>query len=192
MRLETSIQSQNLAEFCESKIQTTVRNEDQQIWRFIKANFQANPRLEFLDLLGYNPDQIASLVWNKKRFLKVWILTHHSFNIQVEEISGVKLEDPQEEHEMTNGLTNLDSTIDKEGAFEAIAAKAVELKDVSKPANMFKIATDESPTGLLTKALLAGNIELAVELCLEQNRMADALVLATQGGEELVQKIQKK
>jgi hypothetical protein len=33
---------------------------------------------------------------------------------------------------------------------------------------------------------------LAVDLCLEQNRLADALILAMQGGIELWQEVQKK
>ena len=46
--------------------------------------------------------------------------------------------------------------------------------------------------GLLSRALLTGNLNLAVELCLEQNRLADALVLAMQGGPELLQDTQIK
>ena len=33
-----------------------------QVWRFIKANFGDNPRLEFLDLLGYNPDDVSKKI----------------------------------------------------------------------------------------------------------------------------------
>ena len=47
-------------------------------------------------------------------------------------------------------------------------------------------------SGLLSKALLTNNLSLAVDLCLEQNRLADALILAMQGGAELWQEVQKK
>ena len=63
-------------------------------------------------------------------------------------------------------------------AFDAIA-KQTEVE--TKLAEPFEICTDESGSGFLSKSLLTGNIELAVELCLEQNRMADAIVLALQG-----------
>jgi protein transport protein SEC31 len=39
---------------------------------------------------------------------------------------------------------------------------------------------------------LTGNLNLAVDLCLEQNRFADALILSMQGGPELLQDTQKK
>ena len=51
---------------------------------------------------------------------------------------------------------------------------------------------DDSGAGFLSRALLTGNIELAVELCLEHNRMADAIVLAMQGGPELMKHAQAK
>jgi hypothetical protein len=61
-KLETSIQNQNLPEFCESKIATADSGGDRQVWTFIKASFGENPRLEFLNLLGYNPEETARTV----------------------------------------------------------------------------------------------------------------------------------
>lgn len=46
--------------------------------------------------------------------------------------------------------------------------------------------------GLITQALLTGNFEGAVELCLHDNRMADSIILAIAGGPELLEKTQKK
>ncbi len=61
-KLETSIQNQNLPEFCESKIGSSASEEDEKVWRFVRANFADNPRLEFLDLLGYNMEAVAEKV----------------------------------------------------------------------------------------------------------------------------------
>uniref|UniRef100_A0A7M4F904 Protein transport protein Sec31A n=1 Tax=Crocodylus porosus TaxID=8502 RepID=A0A7M4F904_CROPO len=46
--------------------------------------------------------------------------------------------------------------------------------------------------GLITQALLTGNFDSAVSLCLHDNRMADAIILAIAGGQELLSKTQKK
>lgn len=46
--------------------------------------------------------------------------------------------------------------------------------------------------GLITQALLTGNFEGAVDLCLHDNRMADSIILAIAGGPELLEKTQKK
>ena len=46
--------------------------------------------------------------------------------------------------------------------------------------------------GLMTQALLSGNFEAAVEMCLSENKMAEAILLAIAGGPELLTRTQKK
>ena len=59
--------------------------------------------------------------------------------------------------------------------------------------NTFRIyPNDESETDrLVTKALVLGDFESAVSLCLSTERYADAILLAVKGGPELLQKTQK-
>ncbi|KAF9644242.1 hypothetical protein BDM02DRAFT_1054166 [Thelephora ganbajun] len=59
--------------------------------------------------------------------------------------------------------------------------------------NTFRIyPNDESDTDrLVTKALVLGDFESAVSLCLSTERYADAILLAVKGGPELLQKTQK-
>ncbi|PFH49472.1 hypothetical protein AMATHDRAFT_76183 [Amanita thiersii Skay4041] len=63
----------------------------------------------------------------------------------------------------------------------------------SMKSNTFKIyPTDESETDrLVTKALVLGDFESAVSLCLSSDRFADAILLAVRGGPELLQRTQK-
>ncbi|KAJ1886116.1 protein transport protein S31, partial [Kickxella alabastrina] len=49
----------------------------------------------------------------------------------------------------------------------------------------------EDADGLITRAVLLGDIEAAVELCIEQEQFADALILATCGSAELAQRVQQ-
>ncbi|KAL3273448.1 hypothetical protein HHI36_014892 [Cryptolaemus montrouzieri] len=46
--------------------------------------------------------------------------------------------------------------------------------------------------GLITQALLLGNVEAAVELCLKANRFADAIIIAMTGGSDLLIRTQRK
>ncbi|XP_006463619.1 hypothetical protein AGABI2DRAFT_225478 [Agaricus bisporus var. bisporus H97] len=59
--------------------------------------------------------------------------------------------------------------------------------------NSFKIyPTDESETDrLITKALVLGDFDSAVSLCLSSERYADAILLAARGGPELLKRTQK-
>ncbi|XP_057628795.1 protein transport protein Sec31A isoform X20 [Chionomys nivalis] len=56
----------------------------------------------------------------------------------------------------------------------------------------FNISVSGDIDGLITRALLTGNFESAVDLCLHDNRMADAIILAIAGGQELLAQTQKK
>ena len=45
---------------------------------------------------------------------------------------------------------------------------------------------------LISQALLVGDYDSAVELCLQGERMADAIVIASAGGPALLEKTQKR
>ncbi|KAI6026643.1 hypothetical protein BKA83DRAFT_95000 [Pisolithus microcarpus] len=64
---------------------------------------------------------------------------------------------------------------------------------LSSRGNTFRIyPAEESETDqLVTKALVLGDFESAVELCLSTERYADALLLAIKGGQDLLQRTQK-
>ncbi len=62
MKLETSIQNGNLTEFCEAKIAGDSANVNRNVWQYIKANFEQDPRIAFLTLLEYEPNEIREKV----------------------------------------------------------------------------------------------------------------------------------
>ncbi|XP_063776005.1 protein transport protein Sec31A isoform X3 [Pseudophryne corroboree] len=64
--------------------------------------------------------------------------------------------------------------------------------DAVPPGETFNISVSGDVDGLITQALLTGNFESAVDLCLHDNRMADAIILAIAGGPDLLARTQKK
>jgi protein transport protein SEC31 len=48
------------------------------------------------------------------------------------------------------------------------------------------------PDGQIGQALLLGRLDAAVEMCMKQNMMADALLLAMTGGTELLARTQQR
>lgn len=50
----------------------------------------------------------------------------------------------------------------------------------------------EDTDGLISQALLVGNFEGAVDLCLNDGRYAEAILLSISGGEELLKKTQQR
>uniref|UniRef100_A0A4W5PB74 Protein transport protein Sec31A n=1 Tax=Hucho hucho TaxID=62062 RepID=A0A4W5PB74_9TELE len=77
--------------------------------------------------------------------------------------------------------------------------KYLELLGYKKEELAAKVRLEMNPSsgtgsvdGLITQALLTGDFEGAVELCLHDNRMADSIILAIAGGAELLEKTQRK
>uniref|UniRef100_A0A8C9XS59 Protein transport protein Sec31A n=1 Tax=Sander lucioperca TaxID=283035 RepID=A0A8C9XS59_SANLU len=56
----------------------------------------------------------------------------------------------------------------------------------------FQIPVSCDTNGLISQALLVGNFEGAVDLCLNDGRYAEAILLSISGGEELLKKTQQK
>uniref|UniRef100_A0A8B9VL68 Protein transport protein Sec31A n=1 Tax=Anas zonorhyncha TaxID=75864 RepID=A0A8B9VL68_9AVES len=67
-----------------------------------------------------------------------------------------------------------------------------ETEDVGSAKKTFNISVSGDVDGLITQALLTGNFESAVDLCLHDNRMADAIILAIAGGQDLLSRTQEK
>ncbi|XP_035411507.1 protein transport protein Sec31A isoform X15 [Cygnus atratus] len=89
------------------------------------------------------------------------------------------------------------SALNKEGHAEGELGERVkdnkqETEDLGSAKKTFNISVSGDVDGLITQALLTGNFESAVDLCLHDNRMADAIILAIAGGQELLSRTQEK
>ncbi|XP_058523116.1 protein transport protein Sec31A isoform X15 [Ochotona princeps] len=75
---------------------------------------------------------------------------------------------------------------------ERIKEETQESEFLPSAGGTFNISVSGDIDGLITQALLTGNFESAVDLCLHDNRMADAIILAIAGGKELLARTQTK
>lgn len=164
--LEKSLEHGNFTDYCLDKSEQTNDQHKKYIWNFLKANFQEVPRVELLNLLGYNLRDI-----NKNLDL------HAGVGID-NDVDGLN-------EDFTN-LNRIDD-YDRQNAFSSVSKQRE--KKLTKP---FKINTNDDTEGLITQALLLNNVVAAVELCLKSKRFADALIIATTGGPDLVAKTQLK
>ncbi|XP_046716910.1 protein transport protein Sec31A isoform X2 [Silurus meridionalis] len=108
-----------------------------------------------------------------------------------EEESNANKEEPAlpEEVEENGDITTDDAPAAEESS-EFAEIPVVEEKPVQEVPSNIKVNRDVD--GLITQALLIGDFDSAVNLCLHDNRMADAIILAIAGGPELLEKTQKK
>lgn len=86
----------------------------------------------------------------------------------------------------TDAITATEST----AATATITPASTAVPEPQEPLELYPKDSSETDQ-LITKAIVLGDLEAAVQLCLQSDRMSDALLLATFGGEELLSRTQK-
>ncbi|XP_048419476.1 protein transport protein Sec31A [Stegostoma tigrinum] len=175
--LQTALRSEAFVQYCQSKINTAPTDFEKNIWNFLKVNFEQDPRTKYLNLLGYSKEgldkQIASALGNSVRLKSPEL----EANERVQKTPGVSSQSSSSEESVAAGDASTTSDF-----FDNIPGE--------RP--LFEIPVTGDTEGLISQALLIGNFEGAVELCLKDDHFADAIILAIAGGEELLAQTQNR
>ncbi|NXG93868.1 SC31B protein, partial [Stercorarius parasiticus] len=172
--LQMALQSGNLLDYCQGKIQTAKLPFDENLWNFLKVNLEQESRTKLLKLLGYSKEdlqkKIASCLSN-----------------------GIPDKQPVPEADETNAAQTDQLLMNSSDDVAAVSSSSA-FFDSLIPQNMstMEIPVTEDTDGLISQALLLGNFESAVELCMRAERFADAIILAIAGGENLLKETQKR
>ncbi|XP_029788240.1 protein transport protein Sec31B isoform X1 [Suricata suricatta] len=172
--LQEVLGSGNLLNYCQNKIEQTSLQSEKMLWQFLKVTFERDTRMKFLKLLGYSKDELQKKV-------ATWLKSDVGFG-----------ESPQsEENDHSNRQQAFCSQASKHITEEAPASST--FFDELVPQNMtpWEIPITEDADGLLSQALLLGELGPAVELCLKEERFADAIILAQAGGTDLLKQTQE-
>ncbi|XP_073769587.1 protein transport protein Sec31A isoform X18 [Danio rerio] len=175
-QLQTTLNAGNFLEYCQNKIETVQNEFERTVWSFLKVNFEEDARLKYLELLGYEKEELA---------LK--IASALEGNCKPKEADMDK-EEVLAEEEADSDLDDIPVN-EEEPVVEETSNTEVPPAPASDAINL-KVSQDID--GLITQALLTGDYEAAVNLCLHDNRMADGIILAIAGGPELLAKTQRK
>ncbi|KAG8454343.1 hypothetical protein GDO86_000831 [Hymenochirus boettgeri] len=163
--------------YCQKKIEDAKTDFEKNVWSFLKVNFEDDSRGKYLELLGFRKEdlnaKIASALSNEAT---------EDGELEAERESGQAIASDEEEREPTE--EQLLGELSKEDSGHS--------RDPISPRETFNISVSGDVDGLITQALLTGNFESAVDLCLHDNRMADAIILAIAGGPDLLARTQKK
>nr|XP_055168919.1 protein transport protein Sec31A isoform X6 [Nyctereutes procyonoides] len=173
-QLQQVVQSQGFVSYCQKKIDASQTEFEKHVWSFLKVNFEDDSRGKYLELLGYRKEDLGkkiALALNKVDGPEVALKDSD----QVAQNDGE--ETPAAEEQLLG---------------ECIKEGKQESEFLPSAGGTFNISISGDIDGLITQALLTGNFESAVDLCLHDNRMADAIILAIAGGQELLAQTQKK
>ncbi|XP_069341482.1 protein transport protein Sec31A isoform X6 [Eulemur rufifrons] len=173
-QLQQVVQSQGYIAYCQKKIDASQIEFEKNVWSFLKVNFEDDSRGKYLELLGYKKEDLGkkiALALNKV----------DGADVALKDSDQVAQSDGEESHAAEEQLLG-----------ERIKEEKQESEFLPSAGGTFNISISGDIDGLITQALLTGNFESAVDLCLHDNRMADAIILAIAGGQELLARTQKK
>ncbi|XP_061913358.1 protein transport protein Sec31A isoform X4 [Entelurus aequoreus] len=218
LRLQDTLTAGVFQDFCQEKIHAAEDDFDKTVWSFLKANFESDVRSKFLELLGYNKEELGAKISAALEGKPADALTEDvcatasvqpppppplddnpeaafdligASNLQTGEESAAEGldEDVAPEEEGEEIALEEDVPLEEESSPATTPAQVEE--PVEAPAGGVSLGISQDVDGLITQALLTGDFEAAVELCLHDNRMADSIILAIAGGAELLEKTQR-
>ncbi|XP_051475287.1 protein transport protein Sec31B isoform X1 [Apus apus] len=172
--LQMALQSENLCDYCQGKIQTAKSPFDENLWNFLKVNLEQESRTKLLRLLGYSKEDLQKKISSCLS-------------------NGIPDKQPLPEADETNAVQPDQLLINSSDDVAAVSSSSAFFDNLI-PQNMstLEIPVTEDTDGLISQALLLGNFEGAVELCIRAERFADAIILAIAGGENLLKETQKR
>ncbi|CAG0898159.1 unnamed protein product [Cyprideis torosa] len=166
-KFEEALRSGDLGSFCRDRIASD-NPKFSQLWRHIDAQLTTDPRRSTLDLLGFQAEEI-----------------------------GLKLNQALGRPANASALQN-GGPGDPSAAFDNIgagsAANAGDRAPPSLEGTPFAMPSGDGKDAesLITLALMTGHLEEAVELCLENDRVGEALVIASASGGSIMEETRDK
>ncbi|XP_042642192.1 protein transport protein Sec31B isoform X2 [Tyto alba] len=172
--LQMALQSGNLLDYCQGKIQTAKLPFDENLWNFLKVNLEQESRTKLLKLLGYSKEDLQKKITSCLS-------------------NGIPDKQSLPEVDETNASQPDQLLINSTDDGAAVSSSSAFFDNLI-PQNMstLEIPVTEDTDGLISQALLLGNFEAAVELCMRAERFADAIILAIAGGENLLKETEKR
>ncbi|KAK3669577.1 protein transport protein S31 [Recurvomyces mirabilis] len=165
-QFEEKLKRGDLASMCETKIQDAKTDEDKADWQVIETLNAGKSRKKLREYMGF-PDDVDDLA------------------AQTEKL-GINGDAGKAE---TNG--DKDDFFGNAGDDDSFLANLASTKG-AKTNNPFSICTSSEPEAdkSITRALMLGQFEKALGICLKEDRIADAFMIAVCGGQKCIDKAQ--
>lgn len=204
-RLSAALSTGALPEFCHEQSQSPqTRADDVPNWKALQTLFQAGSREELVSLLGFNREDLTARVTEAVGALGLGEVDEE------EKPPADASADPQAPAPGAEAADGADGglfgaagdsgqaffdNLQAGGADAGAAPAAAPVPAAAKAAALspFRIHPQgkQDPDHLVTRALVLGDFESAVSLFVSKDRFAEALVLATRAGPELLAKTQR-
>ncbi|KAF8928264.1 protein transport protein S31 [Dissophora ornata] len=193
--LEYALETKTLDKFCEGRSQ--IHSPTSEYWTVLRALFEANPREQLVHHLGFDKQEIVDQVTALTRQMSLSSNQSITSPTPDSALQQGGLQNRQGSTSEMSALFSAGSGPDNQQLADDTfgnypqAPASNEFKP--KPLNPFHIypASDTDIDKKITRCIIAGDFDSAVNVCLHDGRLSDALVLAICGGPELLERTQK-
>ena len=171
---EAALKAKDLDSICESRIADATSEEEKADWKVIKTLTSKNQRKDLLEHLGFSSqdDEAADGISNLS-------------------MNGTKNEEPTASHKRS-ASNRLSAFFDNSADGDSFLSELAATKG-AKTNNPFQLysGSESEADRRVTHALLLGEFEKALDVCLQEDRMSDAFMIAICGGQQCIDKAQK-
>lgn len=173
---ERALKHNDLDSICESKISDASSDAERADWKVIKNLALKNPRKHLVDYLGFSSPDGEEADGESKL-----------------SINGSKDKGLQEPKDLSASTSNrlsafFESSADGDSFLSELAA--TKGAKTNNPFQLYSGSESESDRRV-TRALLLGEFEKALDVCLQEDRLSDAFMIAICGGQQCIDKVQK-
>ena len=173
---ESALKAHDLEGICESRIASATTEEEEADWRIIKTLRSKDQRKELVDYLGFSSrhDEAVTGVSN---------LAANGTDEKVPEA----LKEPS-----ASSSNRLSSYFDNSADGDSFLSELAAAKG-AKTNNPFQLysGSESEADRQITRELLLGEFGKVLDICLREDRMSDAFMIAICGGQQCIEKAQK-
>ena len=171
---ETALKKNELETICKNRIAEANSDTERADWKVIKTLISKNPRKELINHLGFSSQNDGSVMSKLS-------------------VNGSKNVESERSKEIPASRSNRLSAFFDNGADGDSFLSELAATKGAKTNNPFQIhqGAESESDQRITRALLLGEFDKALDVCLEEDRMSDAFMIAVCGGQGCIDKAQK-
>ena len=159
---DAMLQTGTVLEYCDHQISLPKNSHDEQtVWRFLRASFDADSKQRYIELLGFHRDDIVS----RAQMMAIDQKQHPP----IERMNGLDIGEHHSTKTSNHGIYNH--------------------SQINLCVMVFFFSLDVDL--IINRCTMLGQFSVAVDLCLNEQRYAEALLIAQLGGQELLLNTQR-
>ncbi|BFZ64453.1 protein transport protein S31 [Saitoella coloradoensis] len=197
-KFQEELAKEDLAALCETRLENA-GDAEKQNWGVLKAFFEKDTRQRLIEYLGFKKDEIEKELEGKFGKLSVEETEEPTEDEQAEAVDtiaepavpGAEPAPLKKTHNKRMSMLFSGDSANGADFFGQLSSQA-ETEPKARGTRPFEIFSekDTETDKLITKAVLLGQFEQAVEICLKEERLSDAFMLAMCGDEKCRKRVQ--